>query len=164
MSICPSCQAEIVEGDQFCSRCGEELIDPVGQQIQSGRRLIILCALIIIFLHFFVGGINLFLTIGGRTVATQECLNIAVSISLEAALLYMTYQGHAWARWLTALLSLAGVALLLFFLPQFAASEAAVFMLVVVALGMGACGLILLLSPSVRIFQRAQRNRVKPAT
>lgn len=74
-------------------------------------------------------------------------------------LLYCVYRGYSWARWLIAVLSLVITIGLLILIPQviYLGVYFVVF-LVSIVVGMGSVSGILLLAPSVRSFQRYQRE------
>ena len=159
MTTCPSCGSPTIATDRFCRNCGAALGPPGSSDVEAGRTLVVIAAVIILGLHVasFLFTMTAASLVGGFT--SGDCLNNLVSAAIEVALIVLVFRGHAWARWLMGLLSLATVALAIVSLPQVLDVAIAAAMMILLAAGTAAVAVILLLVPSVRSFQRDQRQR-----
>jgi len=158
LTSCATCGSPTIEGDRFCRNCGAVVVQSVSRDVQAGRTLVLISATILLGLH--AASLLLTVTVASVTsgVATSDCLRTLVTGSMELCLLYFVFRGHAWARWLTGLLSLAAALLGITFLPQLSKSPAAFASILALVFGMALIAAILLLVPSVRSFQRHQRQ------
>ncbi len=156
MPNCPMCGTEVAEQDRSCRRCGGPILPSNLTDIQAGRTLVIVAAVILLGLHLATFLFAFASMTSG--VETSDWLSNLVTGTIELCLLYLVFRGHAWARWLTGLLALAGVVLGLTFLLRASTPDAASALILVLVIGMAVAASILLLIPSVRTFQRAQRQ------
>jgi hypothetical protein len=162
--MCPSCGSPAVPGDRFCRNCGAALESAGSGGEHAGRTLVIVCAVVILGLHVASFLFTMTATsLTGRLTA-GDCLSNLVSGGLEVAILFLVFRGHAWARWLMGLLSLATTVLALVFLPPMLDVPVAAALMILVAVGTATVAAILLLVPSVRSFQREQRARLRAET
>jgi hypothetical protein len=149
-----------MEGDRFCRNCGAALSVSSPHDVRTGRFLIIASSCILLGIHAASVLFSVYVdTLTGTTSATG-CLSDFVSGSIEIALLFFIFRGHTWARWLTGLLSLAAAILAFAYLPNYSYLSAAFVLMLALALGAVFVAAILLLAPSVRSFQRYQKEAI----
>ncbi len=158
MPQCAVCGQTASQDDRFCRVCGAALeLRNEEPQARRGRVQVVAVAGMILGMEITA---DLFaLTVSSFTgFRTSQCLSSLLTLFLEAGLIYLIYRGHGWARWLVGILSLLGVILVVVALPRTTLSSPWVALPILAALAAAASAAILLLSPDVRAFQRAQRS------
>lgn len=151
MNKCTSCGSVAIEADSFCRNCGAVLPQPVPRDVQIGKTLVIVSAIINFVITITMSLYSLTIASLASASVNTDCINDLITGSIEIVLFYFIFRGYSWARWLMGLFALFGTCYGLVFLQQVNSV-----MFLILLFGTGSIAAILLLSPKVRAFQQAQ--------
>ncbi len=158
---CPSCGSAVNETDINCRNCGFRIQSGNENLIRRGRNIVILVVIISLFLEFL--GFLAEISSAYLEDRSVEYLDFVIRIPILLVILYLTYRGYSFARWLLGILYIVTCVVGLFFLTKvdfYSFNPFALGLMVLIGSSASAAGL-LLIPRSVRIFQDTQRKSIK---